>query len=66
MRLPKEKHSCVYQDGDGKCQECTQLAEVEEIRQRIEKAVTEHCQGGDLWLCTHLAAQHIWSFSHAD
>jgi hypothetical protein len=31
----------------------------EDIRKIVEKAVTSHCNGGDLWLSTHIAAQGI-------
>lgn len=33
--------------------------DVETIRQIIEAAVVEHVQGGDLWLCTNLAAKKV-------
>ena len=32
---------------------------VEEMRKIIEGAITEHCEGGDLYLCSLIAAQKI-------
>lgn len=32
---------------------------LEAIRQRIERALREHFEGGDLWLTTYLAAKDI-------
>jgi hypothetical protein len=58
-QYPSEDHNCEYQNGDGKCFECTDLAALENCRSMIEKAVTNHCSGGDLYLSTLLAARNI-------
>jgi hypothetical protein len=32
---------------------------IEAIRAEVGKAITDHAKGGDLWLCSHLAAKNI-------
>jgi hypothetical protein len=32
---------------------------VEQIRMEIEKAVVDHCTGGDLYMTTYLAAKEV-------
>jgi hypothetical protein len=38
----------------------------ETVRKRIEQAVMEHCNGADLYLCTHLAVNSILLTLEAD
>jgi len=56
---PSEEHECFYPHGDGACQECGDLAALERTRAEIERAITAHCEGGDLWLCSMLAARNL-------
>jgi hypothetical protein len=32
---------------------------LEPVRARIEQAIREHCEGGDLWMVSHIAAKAI-------